>query len=112
VRMEGLGQLKKSSDLIENRTRNVAACSIVPQPTTLSRAPFPVMRYMKIASAALDYLDRRNETNTRLFFNICCDGAKRNSHNFLRTMILINVVFAGRSPDHFTRAPARYREFL
>jgi hypothetical protein len=39
VRLEGLGQLKKSNDLIGNRTSDLPACSIVPQPTTLPRAP-------------------------------------------------------------------------
>jgi hypothetical protein len=33
VRLEGLGNLKKFSDLIGNRTRDLSACSIVPQPT-------------------------------------------------------------------------------
>jgi hypothetical protein len=31
--------IEKCSDLIENRTRGLPACSIVPQPTTLQRAP-------------------------------------------------------------------------
>jgi hypothetical protein len=39
VRLEGLGQLRKSNDLIGNRTHDLPACSIVPQPTTLPRAP-------------------------------------------------------------------------
>jgi hypothetical protein len=39
MRLEGLGQLKKSSDLIENQTRDLPACSLVPQPTTLPRVP-------------------------------------------------------------------------
>jgi hypothetical protein len=43
VRLEGLGQLKKSNDLIGYRTRDLQACSIVPQPTTLPRAP-PTVR--------------------------------------------------------------------
>jgi hypothetical protein len=30
---------EKSNDLTENRTRDLPACNIVPQPTTLSRAP-------------------------------------------------------------------------
>jgi hypothetical protein len=38
VRLEGLGQLKKSNDLIRIRSRDLPACSIVPQPTTLPRA--------------------------------------------------------------------------
>jgi hypothetical protein len=39
VRLEGLGILKKSSNLIGNSNRDLSACSIVPQPTTLPRAP-------------------------------------------------------------------------
>jgi hypothetical protein len=39
VQLEGLGQLKTSTDVIVNRTRDLPACSIVPQPTTLPRAP-------------------------------------------------------------------------
>jgi hypothetical protein len=34
VRLEGLGQLKKSNDHFGNRTRDLPACSIVPQQTT------------------------------------------------------------------------------
>jgi hypothetical protein len=40
VQLEGSGQLKKFSDLIENKTHCFPACSIVPQPTTLPRAPY------------------------------------------------------------------------
>jgi hypothetical protein len=38
ARLEGLGQLKKIH-FIGTRTRNLPACSIVPQPTKLPRAP-------------------------------------------------------------------------
>jgi hypothetical protein len=38
VRLEGLGKLKKIH-LIEPRTRDLPACSIVPQQTTLPHAP-------------------------------------------------------------------------
>jgi hypothetical protein len=38
MRLEGLGKLKKFNDLIENRTHDLPACSIVPQLTTLPRA--------------------------------------------------------------------------
>jgi hypothetical protein len=38
VRLEGLGKLKQSND-IGIRSRDFPACSIVPQPTTLPRAP-------------------------------------------------------------------------
>jgi hypothetical protein len=39
VRLEGLGQLKNSNDLIGNRTHDFPACSIMPEATTLPRAP-------------------------------------------------------------------------
>jgi hypothetical protein len=38
VRLEELGKLTKSNDLIGNRRRDLSVCSIVPQPTTLPRA--------------------------------------------------------------------------
>jgi hypothetical protein len=37
VLLEGLGKLKKSNDLLRNRTHYFLPCSIVPQPTTLPR---------------------------------------------------------------------------
>jgi hypothetical protein len=39
VRLEGLGQLKNSKDVIGIQNRDLPACSIVPQPTTLPRGP-------------------------------------------------------------------------
>jgi hypothetical protein len=39
VRLEGLGKLKKVH-LIGTRTRDLPACSIVSQPTTLPRPPY------------------------------------------------------------------------
>jgi hypothetical protein len=39
VRLEGLGQLNDINNDIGNRSCDLLACSIVPQPTTLSRAP-------------------------------------------------------------------------
>jgi hypothetical protein len=39
VRLEGLGQLKKYNDFMGSRTRDLPVCSIVPQSTTLPRAP-------------------------------------------------------------------------
>jgi hypothetical protein len=38
VRLEILGKLKKSNDLIGNGTRDFPACSRVPQPIALPRA--------------------------------------------------------------------------
>jgi hypothetical protein len=40
MRLEGLGKLKKkSSDLIENRTRDLSACGIAPQLNKPQHAP-------------------------------------------------------------------------
>jgi hypothetical protein len=39
MRLEGLSKLKIFNDLIGNRTCDILACSIVPEPTTLPRAP-------------------------------------------------------------------------
>jgi hypothetical protein len=39
VRLEGLGQLKKSNDLIGTRNCDLPACRIVPQLTTVPRGP-------------------------------------------------------------------------
>jgi hypothetical protein len=39
MRLERLGQLKKIDDIIGNRTRDLPACSTVPRPNTLPRAP-------------------------------------------------------------------------
>jgi hypothetical protein len=38
VRLKGLGQLKESNDFNGIRTRDLPACSVVPQPTTLPSA--------------------------------------------------------------------------
>lgn len=38
MRLEGLGELKKFSQLIENRTRDFPACSKAAQQTSLQRA--------------------------------------------------------------------------
>jgi hypothetical protein len=45
VRLEGLCELKKSSNLIGNRTRDLPPCSILPQPTTLPRAPQSIINH-------------------------------------------------------------------
>jgi hypothetical protein len=41
--LEGLGSVEKSNSLTANRTRNLPACTTVPQPTMLSR---PILRLL------------------------------------------------------------------
>jgi hypothetical protein len=62
VRLEGLGKLKKSNYLIGDRTRDLAACSIVPQPTML----FVLFR---VQVAAL----RRADTTSKESYRLCTD---------------------------------------
>jgi hypothetical protein len=45
VRLEGLGQLKIAVTSSGNRTRDLPACSIVPQPTTLPHATIYIYIY-------------------------------------------------------------------
>jgi hypothetical protein len=71
VRLEGLGQLKKI-DLIGIRTRDLPACSIVPQPTTLPRAPWTTVIGKKIQDFSLEWeilpkLRVRMEASQNLF---------------------------------------------
>jgi hypothetical protein len=53
VRLEGLGQLKQTNDLIGNGNRDLPACSIVPQKTTLPRAPWQFVLRKKITGRDL-----------------------------------------------------------
>jgi hypothetical protein len=42
-RTERIRSIEKSDDFIETRTRYLSACSIVPQPATLPRAPIIII---------------------------------------------------------------------
>jgi hypothetical protein len=61
LRLEGIGQLKKFNDFIENRNRDLPACSIVPQPTTLLRG-LPYKTEFFITTG----VRTSNPTNTRV----------------------------------------------
>jgi hypothetical protein len=54
VRLKGLDTLKKSSNLMGIRNRDVPACSIVPQPAMLSRAPVVVLGWEEGCSNVLE----------------------------------------------------------
>jgi hypothetical protein len=49
VRLEGLGKLKKSTSFV-TRTSDLPACSIVPEPNTLARAPLFGSTWFKFQS--------------------------------------------------------------
>jgi hypothetical protein len=40
MRLQGLGKLKEVSSVIKNRTRDLPACGIVPQPAMLPLVPY------------------------------------------------------------------------
>jgi hypothetical protein len=50
-RLEGLGKLKRTNDLIENQTRYLPACGIVPKLTTLPRAPTWTLFFILVCEA-------------------------------------------------------------
>jgi hypothetical protein len=50
VLLEGLGRFKKSSDLVGKVNRDLPACSIVPQPSTLPCAPCRIQYFSKTST--------------------------------------------------------------
>jgi hypothetical protein len=46
VRLEGLGKLNKFNEFIRKRARDLSACSIVPELTTLQRAPIVLFKML------------------------------------------------------------------
>jgi hypothetical protein len=72
MRLEGLGELKKFSDLIGIRSRNLPDCSIVPQPTTLPRGPrtkssicISGLRECHCVMVSVVHLEWENDTNRK-----------------------------------------------
>ena len=68
--------MKNSNDIIGNRTRDLPACSAVPQPTALRRAPDIVQR----DSTTSIKIKNQNYTRSKtfflmlcLFFMLCCE---------------------------------------
>jgi hypothetical protein len=58
VRLEGLGKLNKSSELIRNRTRDLPVCSIVPQPTMLLHIPVTRNHYINYRDCPVEIMSR------------------------------------------------------
>jgi hypothetical protein len=67
LRLVGLGQLKKSNDLIGNRIRDHPVCSTVPQPTTLPRTPSHKC-YLRKFSSFLTENNSSAKANTLMLF--------------------------------------------
>jgi hypothetical protein len=75
VRLEGLGNLKKSTSS-GTRTGDLPACSIVPQPTTLPRAPFHMCVWNLVMLSEEHILNmwtkHQNKMNLTHVFSIGC----------------------------------------
>jgi hypothetical protein len=65
VQLEGLGESKKSDDLICNRTQDLLACSIVPQPTMLLCGP---MLLLLLINFQLNQNDILCLVHTQIYF--------------------------------------------
>jgi hypothetical protein len=61
---EGLSTLKKYNDIIGNRTRELPACSIVPQSTTLPRAPGVEVNIKKLMPVQVPQYNETQNDNT------------------------------------------------
>jgi hypothetical protein len=82
VRLEGLGKLKKSNNFIGNWTRDLPACSIVPQPTT------QVPKFQrKLVPSSLGYKQQHSVAFPRVLAK--CHGRWR-SRNFKQ--ITVNTI--------------------
>jgi hypothetical protein len=69
VQLEGLGKLK--IHLIGTRTCDLPACSIVPQPTTLPRAPLPIITDKKMLEVTF-VVTRCTIFESRIKNTVCC----------------------------------------
>jgi hypothetical protein len=59
VRLEALDHIKTSNDIIVNRTHDLPACSIVPQPTSLPRALLnAVVRWLSVLLRIREVLEQ------------------------------------------------------
>jgi hypothetical protein len=92
VWLEGLSKLKKKfNDLVGTRTRDLLICSIVPQPTTLSRAP---------------HLSKRDSNRTLHF--ISCSSLSWEAPSFRLTMIYSPFV-KPESSWHYSQKPRYWK---
>jgi hypothetical protein len=71
VRLEVLGKSKKNNDLIGTRTRDIPACSIVPQQTTL-----PLPRIMNYYRSNIEALIIWVEVKLHEFLTSVLDGSE------------------------------------
>jgi hypothetical protein len=101
MRLEGLGQFKKSNDFIGTWTRGLPACSIVPEPTTLPRAHpyFPVVYFV---------INRHTAQGTELLFEIfitwtCLSSAAVTNYNQLSpsNLVLLEILIVATPPKKF-----------
>jgi hypothetical protein len=113
VQLEGLGKLKEFNQLIGTRNRDLPACSIAPQPSTLPRAPENVINdweteqeYSSVQSKAKDVC-----SSIPLIFSLCrmafqLSGRKPVCQSQLSKFRIVKTGIKGnvwlRTREHFT----------
>jgi hypothetical protein len=70
--------IEKSNELIGNRTRDIPACSMVPQPTTLPHAPFfstasvrSIFSFLSLYDSLITSTSYMTDVNSFLIFAFC-----------------------------------------
>jgi hypothetical protein len=100
VRLEVLGKWKKYNDLFGNQTRDIPACTIVPQSTTLQLAPYsgndpdPELYQGGYRFESLWYT---NNFEVSLWFSIISPG-KQCDNNSTRPRLFPSVYFPIKKP--------------
>jgi hypothetical protein len=72
VWLEGLGQLKNPMTITGNRIRDLPACSIVPQPTTLPRAQKYLVSHVNFVLNICKHSDGPKVLRGKLEVTISC----------------------------------------
>jgi hypothetical protein len=76
--------MKNSSDIIENRTRDLTACSAVPQPNAPSRAPYCKVwqdKWQICAHKTLSYQPKPEAADVSVYYTRCSRGRQDNREN-------------------------------
>jgi hypothetical protein len=97
VQLEGLGSTERSSNLSGNRTRDIAACSVVPQSTMLTLASSFHLYFCSKRSSPLTYLYTyiSGQENKTVSETISLNSIDDNDNKFYR-IVLSPVMWRGQ----------------
>jgi hypothetical protein len=100
VRLKGLGQLKNPVTSSGTKLRDLPACSIAPQPTTLPRAPFVVRGFPNHTVCTMEV----NVKFERAWFNLHNGNTTRNSSLTFSPYVLYDGLQESWKPLGFKEA--------